>query len=156
LVEPGDTIRYAIGYSNTGNANASVSFALDNYTGHCETITNIVDGIFGTHNLTDNFIRWPVTGEISLPAGESGFVGYDCTLKEGLADGTQASNNVTLFSYETGPKYASAMFTIRSPMPVGGTIEPVDKLSLLAPWLVLAAVMAVAITIAVVVRRRSA
>ena len=39
---------------------------------------------------------------------------------------------------------------------VGGTVEPVDKLSLMAPWLGLAAVMAVAITIAVVVRRRMA
>ena len=39
---------------------------------------------------------------------------------------------------------------------VGGIVEPVDKLSLLAPWIGLAALMAVAITIAVVVRRRIA
>lgn len=39
---------------------------------------------------------------------------------------------------------------------VGGIVEPVDRLSLLAPWLGLAALMAVAITIAVVVRRRMA
>jgi len=41
-------------------------------------------------------------------------------------------------------------------LPVGGIVEPVDKLSLLAPWLGLAVMMAVAITIAVVVRRRAA
>jgi parallel beta-helix repeat protein len=40
--------------------------------------------------------------------------------------------------------------------PVGGIVEPVDKLSLLALWLGLAALIAVAVTIAVVVRRRIA
>lgn len=40
--------------------------------------------------------------------------------------------------------------------PVGGIVEPVDKLSLLAPWLGLAALIAVAVTTAVVVRRRMA
>jgi len=155
FVEPGDTIRYTINYSNEGNAPASVSFTVDNYTEHCETINVLNDGIFGNHSI-DNFnhiILWPESGEKILPAGESGFVSYDCTLKEGLADGTQASNNATLFSQETGPKYSSAMFTIRSPIPVGGLVEPVDKLSLLAPWLGLAALMAVAIAAAALVRR---
>jgi hypothetical protein len=47
-------------------------------------------------------------------------------------------------------------YEYQQPPPVGGIVEPVDKLSLLAPWLVLAALMAVAMTIAVVVRRRIA
>jgi predicted outer membrane repeat protein len=47
-------------------------------------------------------------------------------------------------------------YEYQQPPPVGGIVEPVDKLSLLAPWLVLVALMAVAITIAVVVRRRIA
>ncbi|HUU63506.1 MAG TPA: choice-of-anchor Q domain-containing protein [Dehalococcoidia bacterium] len=37
---------------------------------------------------------------------------------------------------------------------VGGIVEPVDKLSLLAPWLALAALMAVALSVMVVMRRR--
>ncbi|HUU63503.1 MAG TPA: right-handed parallel beta-helix repeat-containing protein [Dehalococcoidia bacterium] len=37
---------------------------------------------------------------------------------------------------------------------VGGIIEPVDRLELLAPWLALAALMAVALSVVVVMRRR--
>ncbi len=38
--------------------------------------------------------------------------------------------------------------------PVGGTIEPVDRLELLAPWLALAAFVVVALSVVVVMRRR--
>jgi len=40
--------------------------------------------------------------------------------------------------------------------PVGGIVEPVDPLQILAPWLGLAALIVVAITTAVVIRRRVA
>jgi hypothetical protein len=41
-------------------------------------------------------------------------------------------------------------------MPVGGVIEPVDRLQILAPWLGLAALIVVAIMAAVVIRRHAA
>jgi hypothetical protein len=44
----------------------------------------------------------------------------------------------------------------QSTLPVGGTVEPVDRIGILTPWLVLAVLIAVAVTIAVVVRRRMA
>jgi hypothetical protein len=40
-------------------------------------------------------------------------------------------------------------------MPVGGIVEPVDRLQIMAPWLGLAALIVVAITTAVVIRRRA-
>jgi hypothetical protein len=46
------------------------------------------------------------------------------------------------------------MFTIRSPIPVGGLAEPVDKLSLLAPWLGLAALIIVVIPVIVLLKRK--
>ena len=41
-------------------------------------------------------------------------------------------------------------------MPVGGVIEPIDQLQVLAPWLGLAALIVVAIMAAVVIKRRAA
>ena len=40
--------------------------------------------------------------------------------------------------------------------PVGGIVEPVDRIGILAPWLGLLALIVVAITTAVVIRRRAA
>jgi len=40
--------------------------------------------------------------------------------------------------------------------PVGGIVEPVDRIGILVPWLGLAALIVVAITIALVIRRRTA
>jgi len=41
-------------------------------------------------------------------------------------------------------------------MPVGGLVEPANRLQILAPWLGLAALIVVAITTAVVIRKRAA
>jgi len=38
--------------------------------------------------------------------------------------------------------------------PVGGIVEPVDKIGIVAPWLALAALMAVALAVLVTAKRR--
>ncbi|MFC1980123.1 SBBP repeat-containing protein, partial [Chloroflexota bacterium] len=39
-------------------------------------------------------------------------------------------------------------------MPVGGIVEPVDKIGILAPWLGLAALMAVTVAVGVLIKRK--
>jgi parallel beta-helix repeat protein len=42
----------------------------------------------------------------------------------------------------------------QSTLPVGGTVEPVDRIGILTPWLVLAAFISMALAVAVVIKRR--
>ncbi|MBC8422415.1 MAG: DUF11 domain-containing protein, partial [Chloroflexi bacterium] len=101
----GDTLRYTIHYTNTGNAPATGVFITDIYSTFCVTRTNVTNGDFPDHDDNGTRLRWPATGGIVVDAQTSGSVRYDCTLQDPFPFGTtDVINTSTIDSDQTTPQ----------------------------------------------------
>jgi uncharacterized repeat protein (TIGR01451 family) len=96
-VQPGDTIRYTINYSNTGGAAATGAFITDDYD---ETAFSLIanvqqtGGLFTTHTDSGTSLRWPSGSDnVTVPSGASGSISYDATLNSTFPAGTTNFRN---------------------------------------------------------------
>jgi len=130
--EPGDTLRYTIHYTNTGNAPSTGVFITDDYSDLCATISNVTtDGNFLTFSDTAGVLRWPQDpNATTLAAGASGSLCYDCTLQATFPPGTaDVTNTSTINSNETDPEQDMEMVLVtrgiivvnKQTDPAGGT-----------------------------------
>lgn len=130
--EPGDTLRYTIHYTNTGNAPSTGVFITDDYSDLCATISNVTtDGNFLTFSDTAGVLRWPQDpNTATLAAGASGSLCYDCTLQASFPAGTaDVTNTSTINSNETDPEQDMEMVLVtrgiivinKQTDPAGGT-----------------------------------
>jgi hypothetical protein len=105
------------------------------------TVTSAPAGINCGGDCTADYVENTVVTLTAYPGVKSYFVEWseDCT-------GTERTITVTMDADET----CTATFGY----PVGGIVEPVDKLELLSPWLALASLAT--LTVALIRRRRSA
>jgi hypothetical protein len=104
-------------------------------------VTSAPAGINCGGDCTADYVENTVVTLTAYPGVKSYFVEWseDCT-------GTERTITVTMDADET----CTATFGY----PVGGIVEPVDKLELLSPWLALASLAT--LTVALIRRRRSA
>ena len=136
---PGDTVQYTIEYENPGDATLlNVIIVDDPDENYIASISNISDG--GTYD--GDKITWNIG---TLNPLDSGSVTYKATLKGPSVfplGSTNIDNTATIDSDETEPLSDDARVTVTTgPVPVGGTVVPVDKTAVLARWLGLPAVL---------------
>ena len=94
-VDPGDTIKYTISYSNTGQITATNVILVDDYD---EALIESVANITGGGKEDGNTITWDLG---ALAAGEGDLISYEATLKGALPPGTTAlGNEATISSSE--------------------------------------------------------
>ena len=109
VLSPGDTVQYAITYSNSGNAYASsVTLSDDPDEAYVSSIGSISTA--GTYD--GNLISWNIG---SLAAGASGTVTYEAILQAAGAfahGSTSVPNTATLSAAEDGPISSSAAVTV--------------------------------------------
>lgn len=99
-VEPGDTLRYDLGVTNTGNRPATMMVLTDPVSVNLTTIT-VVGGVFdpGTRTIT-----WSVA---SLAIGETFNASFTAVVVSPLANGTVIDNQATIDSVEASPAEVS-------------------------------------------------
>jgi len=147
LAEPGETLTYTINYTNTGDADATNVSLVDDYDQTAISgITNFQETggpIFGTtpHNNGDR-LRWPgVTGGVTVPAGASGSVSYQCTVQNPLPLGmTKIINIATIDSDETDPEQdTETALTACFDFNGNGAVDVGDIMQVAVRWLLTAA-----------------
>jgi len=147
LAEPNDTLQYTINYANTGDADATNVSLVDDYDQTAISgITNFQETggpIFGTtpHNNGDR-LRWPgVTGGVTVPAGASGSVSYQCTVQNPLPLGmTKIINIATIDSDETDPEQdKETLLTACFDFNGNGVVDVGDIMQVAVRWLLTAA-----------------
>jgi len=152
-VNPGDTINYNVCYDNAANNLPVSSVTIVDDLPPEVTFVSATGG--GTYNGGTHQVAWNIG---SLAAGDpGGCVTLTVTVNMGVTPGSLITNYATIDSNETDPKTVTEQTLICEeyipPVVVGGTIYPVDKLGLLAPWIALFAILIPAI---IVMRRRRA
>jgi len=117
-VEPGDIILYTISYGNTGTADATGVYLVDDYD---QTAFSLIanfqqtGGHFLSHKDDNDTIRWPNSGSITLVPGDSGSVSYEATLKPVFPAGTtDVDNTATVYCNETDPESDEATVPVQA------------------------------------------
>ncbi|MFQ5886818.1 MAG: hypothetical protein ACE5II_06255, partial [Anaerolineae bacterium] len=109
-VDPGDTIRYTISYSNTGQITATNVILVDDYD---ETLIEGVANITGGGRDDGNTITWELG---ALTDGEGDLVSYEATLRGTLPPGTTAlGNEATISSNEVEPARVAKTVPVQRP-----------------------------------------
>jgi len=109
-VDPGDTIRYTITYSNTGEITATNVILVDDYP---ETLIASIDNIAGDGEDDGSAITWQLG---TLSPREPSSVHYEATLKETLPpDITAVQNEASICSNEVEPIRATQTVAVQRP-----------------------------------------
>jgi hypothetical protein len=134
-----------MGSYDGGGAHTYANTTKDNYGVNRDTNGNLSGYAWGTNVGWINFN--PTHGVVTIDPDTGSFDGYAWAENIGWIHfkGTGAVVYNVVTEYRPPP-----------PVPVGGIVVPVNRLGLLAPWLALMALLAVAVTAAVVRRHRSA
>jgi len=117
--------------------------AKDNYGVNRDANGNLSGYAWGTNVGWINFN--PTHGRVTIDPDTGSFDGYAW------------GENIGWIHFKNAEPAYNVVTEFRPPppVPVGGFIVPVNRLELLAPWVGLAAVMAVAVAVALVRRRRA-
>jgi len=155
------------GIAVDGSGNAYITGETKSF----ESTFPVNDGPDLTHNVDyDAFVAKVSADGTGLDyCGYIGGSGYDngigiavdgsgCAYVTGYTNSDETTEGfpVTVGPYLTyNVDYDAFVAKVCYTMPVGGIVEPIERLQILAPWLGLAALIVVAITTAVVIRRRA-
>jgi uncharacterized repeat protein (TIGR01451 family) len=129
---PGDTIRYTIRYGNGGTADATNVVIEETLE---EKVVLQVNNVTGGGIAEGATLRWSLG---TVPAGASGEVSYEATLKPALSLGTiEVCNRATIHADDVEHEPALDCFFLRTPLLSierkredvnGGAIQPGDTL----------------------------
>ena len=121
-VVPGDTIKYTISFSNTGQITATNVILVDDYD---ETLIESVANITGGGMDDGSTITWELG---ALADGEGDLISYEATLKGTLPPGTTAlANEATISSSEVEPiRVAKAVQVQRPELTIAKAREEID------------------------------
>ncbi len=152
-LNPGDNITYTISYDSLDNTEDVNNVVIT------DTLPDDVDYV-GANPVPDAINGQELTFNIgTLAPGASGSIVITGTVKDATLPGTVLVNACTIDSDETEPTTFIEETPVCSepgppppPVEVGGSIQPVNKLALLAPWITLGVLIAAWGTI--MIRRR--
>jgi len=109
-LDPGDTIRYTISYSNTGQITATGVILIDDYD---QTLIEVVANIAGEGEDNGSTITWHL-GTLRARNGDS--VSYEATLKDTFPPGCVSMQNAaTIDSAETDPQSTTTLVSVGGP-----------------------------------------
>jgi uncharacterized repeat protein (TIGR01451 family) len=109
-VVPGDTIKYTISFSNTGQITATSVILVDDYD---EVLIKSISNITGEGEDDGKTITWELG---TLASGKGGSVSYEATLKDTFPPGSVSmENTATINSDETEPARAAETVPVQRP-----------------------------------------